>query len=229
MCTGLEIALLAGSAGLSGTGALLDRREDERAGRRAVDANNRVLSEIMAKNDAIADQSRGRFDTALRSVAPPNFAANQDAATAKRTGTITSGLTAPDVGAINISQSAPDVVRSEFAKRFAEASDFSRGRGEALGKLGGFGDAVFNQGLMNEDARRNIGTDANLAGGNLALLQTLQDLEQVQAFKPRSPLGGVLRGAGSLLASAAGGGTFGAAGAAPRVSSSVPQVIRRPV
>jgi hypothetical protein len=132
---------------------------------------------------------------------------SQEDATAARTDTLTASVQeAPEQ--MSLSGSAPQVVQSELAKRMMGAVDKGKAEAQQLGKVGGYGDTWFNEGVSNVATGRNLGVNQNFASGNMALLPYGQDLAEQAAYKPISPFGSILSGLGSAFGSASGGGFF---------------------
>ncbi len=216
MCTGLEILLplLGSGLGIAG-GAIQQGKLNDQAQAQA-DARNKVLSATLFKNDALADQSRSIFDKRLEEIQPEAFDQQQADLTAERTDTLEGAIGLPDPEDIPISGSAPQVVRSEIAKRMLGAFEKAKGNAQTLGRLGGYGDTFFRQGLATAEAGNQISVPNNFARGNLGILPHLQDFAEVAAIKPISPIGGILSGIGNVLGSFGGSqGYFGGGGGIP--------------
>ena len=174
----------------------------------AADARNRVLQQTLLKNDKIAADSRNLFDKRRSEVEPEPMAEAMADAEATRTATIESSVTPMTPEDVPLSGSAPSVVHSALAKRMLEAVDKGKSEAKALGKVGGYGDTWFNQGVANTATGRDLGVNQNFASGNMALLPYGQDLAEQAAYKPISPFGSILMGLGSAFGSASGGGFF---------------------
>lgn len=202
MCTGLEIAGLLG-AGLSAAGTMVQQREAQKNAQRQAEARNNELKRTLAKNDQLAQDSRDKFNERQQQVGDDEVANQQQEATDKRTDALETAVAeTPQVeGTVAISGSAPSVVKSELAKRMGAAVGESKKQAQTLGKLGGYGDTWLNQGFMDQEAGRGIATDANFAAGNMAILPYQQDIAEMRATKPISPLGGLLQGFGSMASS----------------------------
>ncbi len=212
MCTGLELILPLLGTGLSFVGNSIQQKNLAAQAQAKVDARNRVLATTLGKNDILADQARGIFDTRLQEVQPEGFDNTQAEVTAERTATLESSIREPQPEDIPLSGSAPEVVKSEIAKRMLAAFESAKGQAQSLGKLGGYGDAFFQEGLSNAEAGNQISIPNNFARGNLGILPYLQDFAQVSATKSISPIGGLLAGFGNALGGFAGSqGYFGGA------------------
>lgn len=209
MCTGIELALLAGSAALSGGGALMANNQANKQAAAIAKARNDVLNRTLAKNDRIAADSRSVFDRRRQDVEPEAVQQQQQDATTERTDIGESAVTAPVPGSIPLSGSAPNVVTQAFAKRMSDAVGKGKSEAQALGRLGGFGDMWFGQGIGNAAAGREMGVNQNFASGNTGILPYLQDFAEIGATKPMSPIPGIMQAAGQAMGSFAGGGGTG--------------------
>ena len=210
MCLGPELLLLLGGTGLSIVGNRMTQRQLAAQTKARADARNRVLATTLTKNDALADEARSVFNNRLEEIQPEEFDQQQADVTAERTGTLEGALALPNPEDVPISGSAPQVVKSEIAKRMLSAFERAKGNAQALGKLGGYGDAFFRGGLKDAEAGNQISIPNNFARGNLGILPHLQDFAEVAATKPISPLGGILSGIGAGIGTAVGSrGYFG--------------------
>jgi len=208
MCTGMEIAGLVLGPLLSTGGALVQASEQEANNRRMAEARNERLRNTMTKNDRLAEQSRAEFDARQRQSTTESIEGDRAQKTAERSDTLEQAVQeAPkEAAGGSLSGSAPTVVKSELAKRMAAAMGQATDSAKAQAKLGGYGDTWLNQGFQDVTAGRNIGQNANFASGNLAILPHQQDIAEMRAYKPISPIGGLLQGFGSMLGSYGGGG-----------------------
>ncbi len=212
MCTGLEIAgLLAGAAGsgLSMVGQMQQQKAAEENARARANARNDELKRTLRMNDQHAEDSRDAFKRVRQNLEEDTVQKDQQAATDNRTEQLTEAVqpVGDNYGMPEISGSAPNVVQSEFSKRITDALTKSTEQAERLGKLGGYGDFWANTGFDQAQAGREVGTSANLAGGNMALLPYNQDFAEHKAYKPTGSTGSFLMGLGSALGSV--GGYFG--------------------
>lgn len=208
MCTGIEIiGMLAGPA-LSAVGAGITASEQEKNMRAMAEARNEKMRATMLKNDELARQSRAEFDTRQQKSTTEQIEADRADKTQQRSDTLEQAVAeAPQESAgVSLSGSSPTVVKSEIAKRMATAMGQATDSAKAQAKLGGYGDTWLDQGFQDVTAGRNIGQNANFASGNLAILPYQQDIAETNAYKPVSPLGGLLQGFGGMLGSYGGGG-----------------------
>lgn len=211
MCTGFEIAALLGT-GLSAAGGIMQQRNATQNAQRQAEARNERLRNTLAKNDKLAEQSRAEFDQRQKQSTAEQIEADRQNATQQRNDTAQEAIdTAPAATAApSISGSAPQVVQSEMAKRIQSALGDARETAGAQAKLQGYGDAWLGQGFQDVEAGRNIGKNANFAAGNMAILPYQQDIAEFNAYKPASPIGGILQGFGNALT------TYGGSGGLPK-------------
>lgn len=220
MCTGLELIALAGTAA-STIGGIVTQREQQANVEAQAKARNDRLNQTMLKNDALAKKSRAEFDARQKNATGDAIEQERVDKTAERTQDLTAAVdSTPAAADVSLSGSAPTVIKSELAKRMAAALGQATDSAKAQAKLGGYGDSWLSQGLQDVNAGRNIGTDANFAAGNMAILPYQQDIAEQHATKPISPIGALLQGFGSIASSYGGGGGV----AKKAYSSPVPKV-----
>lgn len=207
MCTGLEIAGLVG--GLASTaGGLVTANEQQKNAERQAEARNNELKRTLLKNDDLAKQSRETFNERAEKLKGDQMAEDQQAATEKRTDTLEQAVEQTPVSPddVSLSGSAPTVVKSELAKRMGDALAGSKAQAQAQAKLGGYGDSWMNQGFADVEAGRDLNQQANFASGNMSILPYQQDIAEMRATKPISPIGGLMQGLGGMLTSFGGSG-----------------------
>jgi hypothetical protein len=218
MCTGLEIAGMLAGPLLSTAGSFIQQSEQEANNRRMADARNEKLRVTMAKNDSLADQSRAEYNARQQKASADQIETDRQQKTAERSDTLEQAVQeAPkEAAGVSLSGSAPTVVKSELAKRMAAAMGQATESAKAQAKLGGYGDTWLDQGFQDVTAGRNIAQNANFASGNLSILPYQQDIAEMRAYKPISPIGGLLQGFGGMLSS------YGGSGGVPKKSYKSP-------
>ena len=213
MCFGAELAWLVPliASGLGVAGSVITTNEANANAARQAKSRNDELQRVMVRNDALAQQSRDAFANRATDIQPEQVQADQQQALDDRTATTMTAIDRP-IPSIPLRGDAPQVVKSEIAKKMAEV--FGAGRSEAsrLAKLGARGDSWLNSGIQDTQAARDIGVSSNLAAGNLGILPHLQDFAENRAYKPISPFGAILSGLGGALGSYAGSGGVPKAG-----------------
>jgi hypothetical protein len=212
MCTGLEPALIASlvtaaaGSGISAYGAKKTADEQSENAARTANARNAELARLndVARgglNDRLAQQSRDIYSK--READIQDLPKRQAEVTDDRTAGLEAAVESAPQAEVPISGSAPEVVKTEVAKRMLDAMQSGKERARSLGTLGGYNDLWVDQGFANTGAGRDIGVTQNKLAGNLALLPFSQQYAEANAYRPPSALGGVMQGAGNFLASAA--------------------------
>lgn len=204
---------------ISGVGAAIQQREMAKNQQRMAEARNNELRRTLAKNDQLAERSRELFEARRRATEGPELDKAEQEAKEKRSQEleIAAEQTPAPAADVPLAGSTPQVVQSDMAKRFQNAISQSKDQAHKLSVLGGYGDMWLNQGFADTQAGRDLGTYSNFASGNMALLPYQQDFAETRAYKPISPLGGILQGVGGMIGSYAGGG-----GGVPKRSHSSP-------
>jgi len=197
---GIFLPMIIGSA-LSGIGAMIKNRQANNNAKAVADARNGVLRDTMALNRPIADSSRAAFDNRIQQPM-----ANEVAAGAPRMAMLDAAV--QPAPTIPVAGSAPQVVKSEIAKKMQEALEAGKSEAASSGRVASYGDAWFGEGIQNNDLASRLRQDANFAGGNLALLPHLQDLAEVGATRPSGPIADIFMGLGNAVGSAGGAGAF---------------------
>lgn len=208
MCTGLEIAAMIGGPLLSAAGGAITASEQNKNAQRMAEARNERLRAALTKNDALAEKSRATFNERAAKTNQQQMDQELQTSQDARTQELQQSVDQTPSPAANVSLAgdAPKVVQSEFAKRIGDAMNESKAKAGRLGDLAGYGDMWANQGFADNEANRNIAQDANFAAGNWAILPYQQDIAETRAYKPISPLGGLLQGLGGMASSYGGGG-----------------------
>lgn len=208
MCTGLEILASVAASALSAVGAGVQQKEMAENARRQADARNERLNLTLQKNDKLADESRDAFDARAKQMQEQQVQDGQKKATDERQATLEQAVDAApvDSGEIPLAGSAPEVVKSELAKRIGEAVKGSKESAARQATLAGFGDSWLDQGFKDVETGRNLAQQANFAQGNMSILPYQQDVAEMQAYRPISPIGGLLQGFGSAVGSFGGSG-----------------------
>jgi hypothetical protein len=186
---------------ISGIGAAIKANAERRNAQAIVDARNGVLRETMAMNRPLAENSRAQFDDRIANTATP---AAEAAAVDNRQTAMSRAVEPPMPTAPLVGEGASTVVNSEIARAMSEAATAGANEASALGRVGAYGDMWFGQGQQNQNLATDLRTNANFAGGNLALLPHLQDLAEVGAPRRSGVIGDVLMGVGGAMGSRAG-------------------------
>ncbi len=213
MCDPITLAVMAAATAASVTGAGIQSREAIDNARRIAKARNQRLEQTRAENKKFADDSRDIFNKRVADI-DGDVNTNLGVAQAERTAGIEGNIPGPETDVSPVGDDAPQVVKSDFAKKIAEAFAKSTARAQALGKLSGYTGYFARQGDADEAAGRGVGVNANFAAGNMGILPHIQDMAEVQAYRPSSGLGEAMQAIGSALGGYAGTRTPTAKGAA---------------
>lgn len=208
MCTGLEgalIPLLLGGVTSAVGGAITSGQQNANAVNQA-NAENKVLTDTLTKNKALADDAQGQFATRLAAAQPAATTAQQAQLTGGRQNVITSNMPQINPTTMPGAADAPTIVKSAISQALTEAMDKANAKAAAQSQLGGYGDLFFNQGLQDQSTKNGIDTDVTDANANDNLITPLQQIAANGAYTPISPIGGILQGVGSTIGAAAGAG-----------------------
>ena len=209
MCVGLSAPAIIGGL-LSAGGTVLNMIQQQNQAADIARARNEQLFATMDKNDRIAEEARELFNKRREGYDAEQFAQAEQKAEDTRSAPLVeavrgaTGVSAPTTG------DAPDVVKTTLATKMRETMEAGKEEARRLGRLGGFGDTWFGQGLDNAATGRDIGVQNDFASGNLAILPYLQDFAEIEATRPMSPFGSIIQGVGAAL----GQGAFGGSAAA---------------
>lgn len=206
MCTGLEIAALAGTA-LSAAGTAASTVGAQKQQKAAIEANNRVVQQFMDKNEKLAKESRGLFDDRLaqEGQTPQEEAAPKADARMDLSNDLidTTRVVAPLRG------SAPSVVKEAAQSETDRVDQTGRQRAQALADVQALGDMLFGKKLATHDAARDIGMVGGFAGSNADMVPTQAQLAQLSVAGKGSglqTLGGGMSALGSLATMYGGSG-----------------------
>lgn len=187
--------------GMNVLGGLMGRSDAASMAKDKAIARNAALTRSLEKQAQYAAENRGNFDTRMTDYAPgaqdKALTGAQDARTATSIGAITAPTDASEMG---FSKSAPDVVRSEYAKRMLGAYQYATDRAKASGKLGGYGDTWLDNNVGIADTGRRIGTVNNFSQAENAMLPAQMDLAEQSVTRRPSMWGPILQTGGMLLA-----------------------------
>lgn len=201
MCLGPEMLL---SAGLSAAGNFMNQRQAASNQQAKINASNNALRQELARQEQFQQQNTDvlnktvdRFDANNQSTEQADLAGKREAAYEAN------APVSSDLG--NLNDGAPQVVKTDMAKRVADAVARSKASAKALAKIGSFGDLFQNNGLSINQAGNNIGTTNTLARGSIGVNQLEQRAAANNAGNKSSMFGDLLGAAG------AGVGLYGAA------------------
>lgn len=165
MCTGAEIMLLAGGAGVLGGSALQGRAES-----RKVNAQTNAAQAELERQKALESRRASTFEEALEMMRRDRQQGEIDDATDSRAELIEGNTGLPQQAGDYESPSAegaPKVVRNYADQRQGEANDFTSLLGGARARMGAWGDAMMPFQLGMQDASFNmdeLGRQAMVSG-----------------------------------------------------------------
>lgn len=197
MCDPVTLAVGGLSAAASVVGGGMQAAEAAKNNRRIAEARNKVLRETNAKNEILVKKNRDAFNKRIVESDKPKQAQDLQNMQADRGAAIAQNI-APTATETPIAGNAPEVVKSNLAKVFADAAERSKAKAAALGNLQGYGDVSRANTLGDSELGLGVNTNNNFAGGNMAILPYLQDFAEFRATKPSSGLGAIIAGLGGL-------------------------------
>lgn len=193
---GIAVAASAGGAMINGQNAV-DK----------ANAANNVLAGKIGNLDKLGATNEATLGTDLNNYTPQAQADNLSNAQNARSNFTVSQISNPDQAGANdipLNGSAPASVKSSIAKSMLSTYDGAVKRAQAMGKLGGYTDAWFNNTLGDQNAARNIGYTNDIAAGQKALINPEQ--QTAMYGTGNNPFGPILQGTGNFLGSYAGSG-----------------------
>lgn len=206
----LSLALIAAGTAASTGGALYANNEANNNAEAQAQARMQELQKYQQKNAQYQKQAQDLLSNSIKGFDQPAQEQKLGNAQAERTQTISQALdkNATATTDVPISGNAPQVVGDEIAKRAAAADSANQGAAAALGRLGGYGDAMFGNQNDLLNSGRNMDIINNFAKSDLEMLPYYQDFAQLRAYKPSSGIGQLLQGLGSVATAAGGSGKF---------------------
>lgn len=206
------VAAVAGGTALKVGGGMLDRNSALANAEAQAKARNESLAKNIGLLDEFGDQNKGVFNADVGGYAPSEQTAALANAQQARGASAVYNMSPMETGSdAPIQSDASPASRSDLAKRMLAVHDLSTKRAKAMGRLGGYSDAWMANELRDKQAGRDIDTTNNMAHGRKGLIGPEGDLAAAAAYKPPSPWGAVLSGAGSALAGY-GGANLGGGG-----------------
>jgi len=229
MCTGVEIAAIAGAV-LSTVGTVASSQAQQKQAKAAADARNAELNNFLKKNELLSAEAQAALKQRLdQEGGDPGQ--QLDPLQARREEAASQSIDRASAAApIPLAGNAPAVVANRAAGAQSDTDIEAKRRAAALAGTRSFGDLLFNKGIATGDAARKIGQVNTFAQANSRLLPIQQDLaQQSKAGVGRglATFGGISSALGSLASAAGGAGVFGGAGSAAPLRSPLP--VARPV
>jgi hypothetical protein len=178
----LEWLLRPPAARLPATPLSITRTASGRAQRRPLGDHQRSRQHLQQDECARLQQRGG-------AVTPGGLLTAQDARVANNIRAITKpNIYAPSGG------DTPPAVANAYKGDLADAFNFATNEATNAGKLGAYGDQLFNSNLAEQSAMRQIGVGNSNADNPKSLLPAQQDIAQTEAYKPPTPWGQILSG-----------------------------------
>ncbi len=214
---GLETALLVGSMALSGAGAMMNSRAQQRNVDAAARARTFAMDQEMAKQKKFQEEAAAAFGDVQDRFDPKEQKQAQDTETAQRTDQLVSNIDrGPQAGAeAPISGNAPQVVQSSIAKAMADSVARSKGDAQRLGALLGSNGAMTGNKFALQGGARNLATINDFSQFSSSLFPTRLESATAMSQKPISPIGDLFQTAGALGSYGAGRGWFNGLFGAP--------------
>lgn len=206
MCTGLEIAAIASTAAQVG-GSFLQTQQANKNAQSKINARNAALSQEQERQRAFQAANDTSLNNTLDAFSKDKQEQSFGDLVAKREQAYESNAPAAAEFA-NISDTTPQVVKTDLAKRVAGKMAESKAQAKALARIGGTMDVFQNNGLSINQAANQIGTTNSMARGSLDTNRVEQQAAYNNAGNKSSMFGDLLSAAGAAggLYSAVNGG-----------------------
>lgn len=207
------LAIAAVSAGLSIGGQVMQGQQQHANQAAAINAQNDATRQAIAKQDQYQKQSSAVLDNELTNYTPQAQADTLAGAQTAATNAVQQNTpTAAQFGSLT-TDNAPKVIQNDSDTSIASRIGKAAGYAANAGNLSGYSGANSDLARGRKDAANQIGTIGGFSGVQAGLLPGAQAAAVQNAYKPPSPLGGLmstLGGAGLNLAGS--GNTAGLAG-----------------
>lgn len=191
----VSLGLLLGGTALAGGGSLFDTGQSASRVNAQRAIRDALVQQEMQRNYALANESQGFFNKQFDTMTPEAQAAQRDAATTNR---VAAGA-APTTIQTSVGRGVNGGVNDEVGRLAKVASDRVAHVGAAKAKLAGYGDTQGNIDIGLRGASDKIGTMSNFAAGNARAFPAELQAGDFNAAKDfNSPLGGIMKAAGSL-------------------------------
>ena len=197
MCDPATASILGMAA--SGIGTAVNTSNANKNNQRMVNARNEAMQNELNRQDAFQAESDQVFQDNLANYDK----SNQDVALAniqlQRGNELVKSLAQPNEYAPTTG-SAPDVVKSEVARKINDAMKSGRKTAKSLGNMGAFGDLQFRNRIGNQRSGDLLGEIGGNARRSSNLLPFEQSVAEANAFEPPSMFGDLIKlgGQGAL-------------------------------
>lgn len=209
MCFGPEMLL---SLALTGAGQYINSREQSSSLKAQQNAKDAALRTELGRQSKFQEQSGQAFDDTLGKIKASQTEQGMGDLISKRDEALQGAIDSAPTGEYftNISDSAPEVVKSSIAQKLGEAVAKSKEQAQRLAKLGANQDQVFNNNVAITRGGNDISTVSNFAGNSANINRAEQAADYANAAKNPSGIGDLLglAGQGLGLYSMTGGTVF---------------------
>jgi len=196
MCTGIEALTVASTAASLG-GKLLGSSNEAKNAQAKINARNAAAQQEQQRQRIFQQSNDAAINNTLQDMSSETQQQSFGDLVAKREQAYTENAP-PAAEFATISESTPQVVKSDLAKRVSDAISKSKAQAKALAKVGATGDVFQNNGLSINQAANSIGTTNGMARGSLTTNITEQTAAANNAGNKSSLFGDLLSGAGAL-------------------------------
>jgi hypothetical protein len=202
MCDPVTLAL--GLAASTGGAALTGSSNAATANAQAQAANNILTSKLNTLDGIYANQTGPTFADLMDNYSPAASSTGLTDAQNARTAAGEDNIWQQTADGVPLGEGGSPATQEAYAGQFKNAFDYATTAAENAGTVGGYTDDWFNDALADANAGRTIGAADNIAEGQKALIAPEQQLAENAAYRPPSPWGSIVSGAGNVLGSWAG-------------------------
>lgn len=207
MCTGIETAII--GAGLSALGSGYNSYQSNQNAEREQAASNKVLMDTLNRNKEIQKTSAQALQDRLAKAEPTQFEQTEQEAVENRVAPIQASVGPATPDQMDLAGSTPKIVQDSISRRLGDVFREVKTDAKNLGTLKATGDTWLQANLDNQQLADSLVAPANMQQGNLAGMDLQQQNAILKARKSISPIGDIMKGAGSMLGSAGGSGYLG--------------------
>jgi hypothetical protein len=191
MCTGMELALMAASAG----GQALNMVEQNRHASSVAKAQNKRLEQFLGRNRQRQQETAAEFAARQAQVEPESVAEQEGAATDVRQERYDTAAADATAASAPVSRgSIGEIVGGQTAGVSDKVRQSQADAARARAAAGGATDSAFGRMLGDASAAQRIGTTAGLGRADASMLPYFQELAGAQVRRP-SGLGSIMYGA----------------------------------
>lgn len=203
MCDPITLGIMAAGTAASAVGGGMNTASQINNNTNIAAARNKALQETNAKDLAISGQSDAALSKHLSDTTGPAAAAGLQGAQGGAVGAMLDNM-APSGGGPTLGADMPTAAKSGLGAAIAAAGAKSTAKATAQGNLLGYQTYGRDVAAGDKDLTSSIDLNNNFVHGNMAILPSIQDYEQIKANKPSSGLGGILQALGGMASGYAG-------------------------